>query len=464
MHQSHMGDARCPSIWNGTPCQQNKYHQTTTRPVCTSMTSLLLLGYAGFSISKGQSSPIHLQPAKFIQEWYISECLGWQPWTAKMSNYGPKSCSNEWWFILQPTRSSSMGNQRVWGHTPHQRNGVDTWLARRPKCLLEWVVWTLGYYIFFIKIHQKHDIHNGQEVTVACNGLAVLWQAPCSILPDPSSSCYNQIGAILHLRWNLSIQLEFEHMQGHQNSGEITTLSHMAWMNIDCDLNAKSCTVTFHLDLSDTQYHLMDGAVIYKTNESPNQSRAIYGLISKGWPSSTIGRRKTNLVVGQAQWLTGNSQPRPWVVCIWHYNYGSPKQQHDLYHMAKTWNGGSSICKTHALNAANKQVKDKDHIFKYKDLAAQHQWDQALQMLETLMKDWKTFPPILQQVIMEELWKWRDDTTTITEQLDPQSAAYEQTLLGWHLMFEGVATHCWQMDQEATWKAYRSENWVNKGW
>jgi len=56
----------------------------------------------------------------------------------------------------------------------------------------------------------------------------------------------------------------------------------MAWMNIDCDLNAKSCTVTFHLDLSDTQYHLMDGAVIYKTNESPNQSRAIYGLISKG--------------------------------------------------------------------------------------------------------------------------------------------------------------------------------------
>jgi len=74
------------------------------------------------------------------------------------------------------------------------------------------------------------------------------------------------------------------------------------------------------------------------------------------------------------------------------------------------------------------------------------------------MKDWKTFPPILQQVIMEELWKWRDDTTTITEQLDPQSAAYEQTLLRWHLMFEGVATHCWQMDQEATWKAYRSEN------
>jgi len=77
-------------------------------------------------------------------------------------------------------------------------------------------------------------IENG-HVTMACNGLSALWKAQATHLTEPSEAHYDLISVIRVLRQSLPVQLTFQHVKGHQNSGQMMVLPCLAWMNIKMD-------------------------------------------------------------------------------------------------------------------------------------------------------------------------------------------------------------------------------------
>lgn len=76
-------------------------------------------------------------------------------------------------------------------------------------------------------------------VLLACDGLTALKQAQSMHPVDPNTAHYDLIRVIRTIRKELQIQITFEHVKGHQDSGQITALSQLATMNVEMDAAAK---------------------------------------------------------------------------------------------------------------------------------------------------------------------------------------------------------------------------------
>jgi len=113
---------------------------------------------------------------------------------------------------------------------------------------------------------REYQIVDGQ-VTVACNGLLVLHKDQANHLTEPLEAHYDLISAIQELQKSLSIQLVFQHMKGHQDSGQTMVLSCLAWMNIKMD----ECTKKKVLEDQPTGH--------------------VYGIPHKGWVCIINGKR-----------------------------------------------------------------------------------------------------------------------------------------------------------------------------
>ncbi len=83
-----------------------------------------------------------------------------------------------------------------------------------------------------------HQIVEGQ-VTVTCDGLLALHKAQANHLTEPLEAHYDLISVIRELQHSLPIHLVFQHVKGHQDSGQMTVLPCLAWMNIEMDECAK---------------------------------------------------------------------------------------------------------------------------------------------------------------------------------------------------------------------------------
>jgi len=86
---------------------------------------------------------------------------------------------------------------------------------------------------------EKLYIRTTGKVQIACNGLSALRQAQSQKPIDPNMAHYDLIGAIQTLRNELPIQLTFEHMKGHQDSGTLMVLTRLTSMNMEMDSIAK---------------------------------------------------------------------------------------------------------------------------------------------------------------------------------------------------------------------------------
>jgi len=64
-------------------------------------------------------------------------------------------------------------------------------------------------------------------------------QVQCSYPTDPTQAHYDLIGAIQAIKDKLLLELNFEHIKGHQDLGVRTVLPWVAWMNIEMDGLAK---------------------------------------------------------------------------------------------------------------------------------------------------------------------------------------------------------------------------------
>jgi len=85
---------------------------------------------------------------------------------------------------------------------------------------------------------ETHHIKYGQ-VTIACDSKAALKKAQQEYPTEPSEAHYDLISAIQNLRKVIPLTLKFEHIKGHQDQGMTMVLPHLAWMNINMDLQAK---------------------------------------------------------------------------------------------------------------------------------------------------------------------------------------------------------------------------------
>jgi len=82
------------------------------------------------------------------------------------------------------------------------------------------------------------QIQTGQ-IMIACDGLSAIRQARSSRPVDLEAVHYDLIGAIHQLRTQILIKVRFVHVKGHQDTGSITALPRLAWMNIEMDGLAK---------------------------------------------------------------------------------------------------------------------------------------------------------------------------------------------------------------------------------
>jgi len=85
---------------------------------------------------------------------------------------------------------------------------------------------------------KEYDIEEG-EITVACDGLSALRKAQGLHLTEPIEAHYDLISAICKLKQSLPIHVSFQHMKGHQDTGQMMVLLCLAWMNIEMDACTK---------------------------------------------------------------------------------------------------------------------------------------------------------------------------------------------------------------------------------
>jgi len=78
------------------------------------------------------------------------------------------------------------------------------------------------------------------QITIACDGLSALQQAKSNRPADLAAAHYDLIGAIHQLCVQIPIKVTLVHVKGHQDTGSITALLRLAWMNIEMDGLAKA--------------------------------------------------------------------------------------------------------------------------------------------------------------------------------------------------------------------------------
>jgi len=75
-----------------------------------------------------------------------------------------------------------------------------------------------GIFYTLTQLTNKHKVQEGC-ITVACDGLSTLQQAQRDNTTDPTLAHYDIIGAIQTMKSNLRVQINFEHVHGHQDGG-----------------------------------------------------------------------------------------------------------------------------------------------------------------------------------------------------------------------------------------------------
>jgi len=75
-----------------------------------------------------------------------------------------------------------------------------------------------GIFHTLTQLTAKHNLQEGQ-ITVACDGLSALQQAQHDNPTNPTLAHYDIIGAIQTMKSKLQVQINLEHVHGHQDGG-----------------------------------------------------------------------------------------------------------------------------------------------------------------------------------------------------------------------------------------------------
>jgi len=127
---------------------------------------------------------------------------------------------------------STTKENRIVGHGRTPGSAADQSTYRSELFGLWGIIYTLT------QLTNKHNLQAGQ-ITVTCDGLSALQQAQQDNPTDPMLAHYDIIGAIQTMKSKLRVQLNLEHVCGHQDDGIMTVLTRQAWMNIKMDKLAK---------------------------------------------------------------------------------------------------------------------------------------------------------------------------------------------------------------------------------
>jgi len=101
------------------------------------------------------------------------------------------------------------------GRTPGTTNDQSTY------CSKLFGLW--GMLRMILNFTEARQIQTG-KITITCDGLSALQQAKSSHPTDPAVAHYDLIGAIHQLKRKFSIDIELEHVKGHQDTGCTTVL------------------------------------------------------------------------------------------------------------------------------------------------------------------------------------------------------------------------------------------------
>ncbi len=112
------------------------------------------------------------------------------------------------------------------------------------------------------------EFHLGEgTVVIACDGLSALKKASSTYPTDPGKAHYDLISAIRNIRKSLPVNIQFKHIKGHQDNGTPTALTHLAWLNINMDIQAKGKL------------------------QSPGPTQPIHNIPFEGWTCTIEGQR-----------------------------------------------------------------------------------------------------------------------------------------------------------------------------
>jgi len=152
-----------------------------------------------------------------------------------------------------------------------------------------------------LKVAQKYKIHTG-GVTIACDSLAALCQVQQITPPDPSNQHYNLISTIFYTKQQLLLDLKFEDVKGHQDTGVPAVLSQAMWMNIECDVAAKKWTETFKGGLSQYKLPYKGWCCYIKNQRIVKNSLGNSGNTLTANTYSTIGPQSVDSALELAKW------------------------------------------------------------------------------------------------------------------------------------------------------------------
>ncbi len=313
-----------------------------------------------------------------------------------------------------------------------------------------------GLWGILMSLHQfttEHQIVEGQ-VTVACDGLSALRKAQANHLTEPSEAHYDLISAIRELRHSMSIQLVFQHVKGHQDSGQTTVLPRLAWMNIEMDECAKK-----------------------KVLEAQPMGQ-VGGIPHEGWVCIIDGKRiikhlTTNLrkqlngtpILNhwslKQRFQKGQATDVDWEMAARTIQALPRAKQRWVSKLASKFLPYGTNMARWKLRTQTKcprcscTKEDKDHIFRCPAESAVAVWTKALAELDHWMVAAQTHPQ-LRQEILSGLQQWHDEKPDWPKPQVRSSAVIQQDTIGWGVVLEGCLVRRWREEQDIFWKAIKS--------
>ncbi len=196
----------------------------------------------------------------------------------------------------------------------------------------------------------------------------------------------------------MPVTLVFQHVKGHQDTGQITALPRLAWMNIQMDSKAKErlLTTTSQPKARNIPYEgwicLIEGQQVIK-DLTENLRHHLNGkIILNHWITTQSFTAES---AGSIDWDMAATATRrlPKFKQLWVSKLATKFLPYGKN--MRRWN----VCQQARCPHCSCPVEDKEHIFKCQEASAVKQWNKALDDLDHWLQSQHSHPQIWQDII-----------------------------------------------------------------